>query len=102
MSIITPQESTMNIMHQIPDIETGMFYEEKHPNNEERKLFNMLEVMKNKLNVFNERLLKVEAELWDKLINENKCVICVHDCCKLAETVCLWTLVIMLSIRVFN
>ena len=39
MSIITPQESTMNVMHQIPDIETGMFYEEKHPNNEERKLF---------------------------------------------------------------
>ena len=99
MSIITPQESTMNIMHQIPDIETGIFYGEKHPNNEERKLFNMLEVMKNKLNVLNERLVKVESELFDKLIKETKCV---SDCCKLLETVCLWTLVIMLSIKVFN
>jgi len=102
MSIITPQESTMNIMHQIPDIETGLFYGERHPNNEERKLFNMLEVMKNKLNVFNERLVKVEAELWDKLIKENKCVIWISDCCKLMETVCLWTLVILLSIKGLN
>ena len=89
-------------MHQIPDIETGMFYGEKHPNNEERRLCNILEVMENKLKVHDRRLIKIEDQLCEKLLKENKCVICISDCCKLVETVCLWTLVILLSIKVFN
>ena len=56
----------------------------------------MLEVMKNKLKVHDRRLIKIEDKLC---VKENKCVICISDCCKLVETVCLWTLVILLSIH---
>jgi len=48
MSIITPQEYNMNI-HQIPDIEN-----------------NILEVMKKKLQVYDERLIKVEKKKKEK------------------------------------
>jgi len=81
MNMITPQEYTMNNMHQIPDIEN-----------------NILEVMKTKLKVYDERLVKLEDKVFEKLGMGS----CVSDCCKLMETVCLWTLVIMLSLKVFN
>ena len=79
--MITPQEYTRNIMHQTSDIEN-----------------NMLEVMKKNLKVYDERLVKLEDKLKDKI----GCLSCITDCCNLLETVCLWTLVIMLSIKVFN
>ena len=79
--MITPQEYTRNIMHQKSDIEN-----------------NMLEVMKKNLKVYDERLVKIEDKLEDKI----DCMSCISDCCKLLEAVCLWTLVIMLSIKVFN
>jgi hypothetical protein len=78
MSIITPQEYNMNI-HQIPDIEN-----------------NMLEVMKKKLQVYDERLVKVEKKIWDNFKDENKCVKCVSDWFIILESVGLWTIVILL------
>ena len=111
--MITPQEYTRNEIHQVvplkPDIE------------------NNIVVMTNKLKVYDERLSKLEDKLDDKLT----CSSCVFNCegfseprsgienprssidvtdrrsvkstedVKLLEGVCLWTLVIMLSIRVF-
>ena len=79
--MITPQEYTSNIMHQKSDIENNNY-----------------ELLKNKLNVHDKRLVKLEDKLEDKI----DCMSCISDCCKLLETVCLWTLVIMLSIKVFN
>ena len=79
--MITPQEYTRNIMHQKSDIENNNY-----------------ELLKNKLNVHDKRLVKLEDKLEDKI----DCMSCISDCCKLLETVCLWTLVIMLSIKVFN
>lgn len=55
MSIITPREHTMNIMHQTPDIEN-----------------NILEVMKNKLKIYDQRLVQVEEKIWEKGKYENK------------------------------
>ena len=81
MNMITPQEYTRNIVHQIPDIEN-----------------NILEVMKTKLKVYDERLVKIEDKVFEKFGMGR----CVSDCCKLMETVCLWTLVILLSIKVLN
>jgi len=78
MSIITPQEYTMNVMHKISDIEN-----------------NILVDMKNKCKNYDERLVKLEDKIFDKFS-------CVSDCCKLLEVVCLWTLVIMLSVKVFG
>ena len=82
--MITPQEYTRNAMHQVvplkPDIE------------------NNIVVMTNKLKAYDERLSKLEDKLDDKLT----CFSCVSNCVKLLEGVCLWTLVIMLSIRVFK
>ena len=82
--MITPQEYTRNIMHQIPDIENN--------------ILGVQENMKNKFKNYDERLAKLEDKVFEKF----GCVICISDCCKLLETVCLWTLVIMLSIKVFN
>jgi len=78
MSIITPQEYTMNVMHQKSDIEN-----------------NILVHMKSKLKIYDERLVKLEDKIFDKFS-------CISDCCKVVEVVCLWTLVIMLSVKVFG
>ena len=74
-----PQEYTTNIMHQIPDIENNNNYE----------------LLKNKLNVHDKRIVKLEDKLEDKFG-------CISSCCNFLETVCLWTLVILLSIKVFS
>jgi hypothetical protein len=81
MNIITPVEYTMNTMHtmhNIPDIENNMY-----------------EVLKNRLKVYDGRLVKLEDKINEKYN-------CVTDCCRFLEGVCMWTLVIMLSIKVFN
>ena len=80
-----PQEFTTNIMHQIPDIE----------NNNYELLKNNYELLKNKLNVHDKRIVKLEDKLEDKFG-------CISSCCNFLETVCLWTLVILLSIKVFS
>lgn len=69
MNMITPQEYTMNVMHQISDIEN-----------------NMLEVLKHKLKVYDERLVRMEEKILDK----NKYFTCVSDWFKILEAVCLW------------
>ena len=73
----------MNI-HHIPDIEN-----------------NILEVMKKNLQVYDERLVKVEKKIWDNFKDENKCVKCVSDLFIILESVSLWTLVILLWKKVF-
>ena len=83
--MITPQEYTINNMHQViplkPDIEN-----------------NMLEVMKHKLMLYDERLVRMEEKIRDK----NKCFTCLSDLFKIAEAVLLWTMVILLWKKVFN
>ena len=79
--MITPQEYTRNIMHQTSDIEN-----------------NMLEVMKHKLMLYDERLVRMEEKIRDK----NKCFTCVSDLFNLLVTVSLWTMVILLWKKVFN
>ena len=85
MNMITPQEYTRNNMHQViplkPDIEN-----------------NMLEVMKHKLMLYDERLVRMEEKIRDK----NKCFTCVSDLFNLLVTVSLWTMVILLWKKVFN
>lgn len=85
MNMITPQEYTINDMHQViplkPDIEN-----------------NMLEVMKHKLMLYDERLVRMEEKIRDK----NKCFTCLSDWFKFLEAVCLWTMVILLWKKVFN
>ena len=85
MNMITPQEYTINNMHQViplkPDIEN-----------------NLLEVMKHKLMLYDERLVRMEEKIRDK----NKCFTCLSDLFKLLEAVCLWTMVILLWKKVFN
>ena len=78
-------EYTMNVMHQKSDIEN-----------------NILEVMKTKLKVYDERLVKLEDIILDKFINENKFCTFVSDFIKFLEAVCLWTMVILLWKKVFN
>jgi hypothetical protein len=75
--ITPPVEYTMNVMHQKPDIE------------------NNIVVMKHKLKVYGERLVKIEEKVFDKYSY-------VSDFCKCVEVICLWTLVILLSVKVFN
>ena len=83
--MITPQEYTRNVMHQKSDIEN-----------------NMLEVMKKKLKVYDERLVRMEEKIWNNPKCENKCFTCVSDWFKFLEAVCLWTMVILLWKKVFN
>jgi hypothetical protein len=102
--MITPQEYTRNIMHQIPDIENNAsaIAPGVIPVSSRAGSYvdwsNILEVMKKKLKVYDERLVKLEDKIFDK----GNCIYCLSDWCKFAEVVCLWTLVIMLSIKVFN
>ena len=85
MNMITPQEYTTSIMHQViplkPDIEN-----------------NMLEVMIHKLKFYDERLVRLEEKIRDK----NKCFTCLSDWFQILETVSLWTMVILLWKKVFN
>lgn len=83
--MIAPTEYTSNIMHQIPDIENNKF-----------------EVMKHKLNVYDERLVRLEERIREKFKYDNKCFTCLSDLFKIAEAVCLWTMVILLWKKVFN
>jgi hypothetical protein len=87
--MITPQEYSRNDMHQViplkPDIEN-----------------NMLEVMKHKLMLYDERLVRMEEKIRDKTKCENKCFTCLSDWFKFLEAVCLWTMVILLWKKVFN
>lgn len=83
-----PQEFTTNIMHQIPDIE----------NNNYELLKNNYELLKNKLNVHDKRIVKLEDKLEDKI----GCMSGILKCVTFLENVCLWTLVILLSIKVFS
>jgi len=107
--MITPQEYTRSVMHHPPSI----FPTEKSREDLGNSLLakpatnflqipdienNVLEVMKKKLKVYDERLVKLEDKIFDK----GNCIYCLSDWCKFAEVVCLWTLVIMLSIKVFN
>jgi hypothetical protein len=82
MNIITPQEYTMNIMHQIPDIENG----------------NKYEVMNHKLKIYYERLVKIEQKIDDKF----SCCYHLSSFVRFAEGVCIWTILIMLWIKVMN
>ena len=79
--MITPQEYTMNGMHrqQISDIEN-----------------NMGEVIKKKLHDYEVRLVKLEDKCKETSMK------CVFECCNCLEAVCLWVVVIMLSIKVFH
>lgn len=79
MNIITPREYTKSVMHQIPDIENNMY-----------------EVIKNKLKIYDERLVKLEDQTEDKIGNR------LTECCRFCEGLCLWILVINLCIKVFN
>jgi hypothetical protein len=81
MSIITPKEYTTNIMHQKHDIENNYY-----------------ELLKKKLHVHELRIVKLEDKLEDKI----GCVSGILKCVTFLENVCLWTLVILLSIKVFS
>lgn len=81
MNNIMPQEYTANIMHQRPDIENNNY-----------------ELLKNKLNVHDKRIVKLEDKLEDKI----GCMSGILKCVTFLENVCLWTLVILLSIKVFS
>lgn len=81
MSIITPQEYTTNVMHQKPDIENNNY-----------------ELLKHRLRLYDERIVKLEDKLEDKV----GCMSCISCCVRLLEGVCLWTLVILLSLKVFG
>ncbi len=76
--MITPQEYTMNVMHhqQISDIEN-----------------NMDKNIKKKLHDYEVRLVKLEDKYKETILK---------GCCNCLEAVCLWVLVIMLSIKVFH
>ena len=81
MNIIMPQEYTPNIMHQRPDIENNNY-----------------ELLKNKLHVHDKRIVKLEDKLEDTI----GCMSGISKCVTFLENVCLWTLVILLSIKVFS
>jgi hypothetical protein len=87
MNIIMPQEYTANIMHQKPDVENNNYV-----------LNNNYELLKNKLNVHDKRIVKLEDKLEDKI----GCMSGISKCVTFLENVCLWTLVILLSIKVFS
>ena len=82
---IMPLEYTANIMHQCPlqrpDIENNNY-----------------ELLKNKINVHDKRIVKLEDKLEDKI----GCMTGISKCVTFLENVCLWTLVILLSIKVFS
>jgi hypothetical protein len=82
MSIITPYEYTTNIMmHQKHDIENNYY-----------------ELLKKKLHVHDQRIIKLE----NKIENKIGCMSGIFTCVTCLENVCLWTLVILLSIKVFS
>ena len=85
MSMITPQEYTMNVMHQKPDIENNMYG-----------------VMIHKLKLYDERLVRLEEKIQDKFKYDNTCFGCVSNLFQILEAVGLWTMVILLWRKVFN
>lgn len=80
MNIVMPQEYNHNIMHQKPDIENNKY-----------------ELLKNKLIAHDKRIVKLEDKLEDKI----GCMSGISKCVTFLENVCLWTLVILLCIKVF-
>ena len=80
MSIIAPQEYTVNALHhQVADIETNMY-----------------EVMKNKLRVYDRRLCELEA-----IFNGHKREHYIEYFCSILAGSCMWILIINISVKVF-
>lgn len=80
MSIISPQEYTVNALHhQVADIENNMY-----------------EDMKNKLKVYNRRLCELEATF-----NGHKREHYIEDVCGILGGTCMWILIINISVKVF-
>ena len=91
MNNIMPLEYTANIMHQCPlQPKLGLQRPDIENNN--------YELLKNKINVHDKRIVKLEDKLEDKI----GCMSGISKCVTFLENVCLWTLVILLSIKVFS
>jgi hypothetical protein len=98
MNIITPQDYTTNIIHAARDIENNIGFSNVAVNG--TKVKEWYDVLKDGIKVHDRRLCELEKKFKDKF--GNSVINCISDCTRFLEGVCLWTLVIMLCMRVFN